>query len=321
LNKIIRDNNKVQTPQKPNYPIPFDRSKLTKFAWLSIGAAILTIVLKAIAYFLTGSVGLLSDAIESIVNLVGGVMALGMLTIAARPADEDHSFGHSKAEYFSSVVEGILILIAAGSIAYTAIERLIHPRLLEQVGIGLIVSVVASIINLGASRILMKAGKQYNSITLEADAQHLMTDVWTSVGVLAGVGVVALTGWLPLDPIMGLLVAANIVWTGFKLISRSVSGLMDVALPEAEQKAIDVALQKYREKGVEFHAMRTRQAASRRFVSVHVLVPGDWTVHDAHHVAEDIESDIYQALGEAVVTTHVEPVEDEISMDDIKLDR
>ena len=301
--------------------VTFDRSRLTKFAWLSIGAALITIVLKAVAYLLTGSVGLLSDAIESIVNLVGGVMALGMLTIAAMPPDENHSFGHGKAEYFSSVVEGILILIAAGSIAYAAIGRLIDPKPLEQVGIGLIVSVVASIINFGASRILMKAGRQYNSITLEADAQHLMTDVWTSVGVLVGVGVVMLTGWLPLDPIMGLLVAANIVWTGYKLISRSVSGLMDVALPEAEQNAIDQSLEKYRNDGVEFHAMRTRQAASRRFVSVHVLVPGDWTVHDAHHVAEDIERDIHQALGEAVVTTHIEPIEDEISMDDIALDR
>jgi len=301
--------------------VPFDRNRLTRYAWLSIAAAIATIALKAFAYFLTGSVGLLSDAIESIVNLVGAVMALAMLTIAAMPPDENHSYGHSKAEYFSSVVEGILILLAAGSIAYAAIDRLIHPRPLEQLGIGLIVSVVASVINFVVSRILMKAGREHHSITLEADAQHLMTDVWTSAGVLVGVGIVALTKWLPLDPIMGLIVAGNIVWTGIKLIRRSVSGLMDVALPEADQMAIDTVLAKYREKGVGFHAMRTRQAAARRFISIHVLVPGDWTVHDAHHVAEDIERDIQAALGEAVVTTHVEPVEDEISMDDIPLDR
>jgi cation diffusion facilitator family transporter len=301
--------------------VPFDRKRLTRYAWLSIAAAIATIALKAFAYFLTGSVGLLSDAIESIVNLVGAVMALAMLTIAAMPPDENHSFGHSKAEYFSSVVEGMLILLAAGSIAYAAIERLIHPRPLEQLGLGLIVSVVASVVNFVVSRILMKAGREHHSITLEADAQHLMTDVWTSAGVLAGVGIVALTKWLPLDPIMGLIVAGNILWTGIKLIRRSISGLMDVALPEEDQVAIDTVLSKYREKGVGFHALRTRQAAARRFVSIHVLVPGAWTVHDAHHVAEDIEHDIHAALGEAVVTTHVEPVEDEISMDDIPLDR
>jgi cation diffusion facilitator family transporter len=305
--------------QTPN--VPFNRSKLTRFAWLSIGAALLTIALKTVAYLLTGSVGLLSDAVESVVNLAGAAMALGMLTIAALPPDDNHSYGHSKAEYFSSVVEGILIIVAAASIGYAAIERLIHPKPLEQLGIGLIVSVVASLINFGASRILMKAGKQYNSITLEADAQHLMTDVWTSGGVLVGVGVVALTKWMPLDAIMGLAVAANIIWTGVKLIRRSISGLMDVALPESEKQALEVVLQKYRQKGVEFHALRTRQAASRRFVSIHVLVPGAWTVHDAHHVAENIEHDIHTALGEAVVITHVEPVEDELSMDDIELDR
>jgi cation diffusion facilitator family transporter len=307
-------------PQQ-NSTVPFDRSKLTRFAWLSIAAALVTIAMKSFAYLLTGSVGLLSDAVESVVNLVGAIMALGMLTIAALPPDDNHSYGHSKAEYFSSVVEGILILVAAGTIGYAAIERLIHPRPLEQLGFGLIVSVLASLVNFVVSRILLRAGKKHNSITLEADAQHLMTDVWTSVGVLGGLTVVALTKWLPLDSIMGLIVAVNIVWTGYKLISRSVSGLMDVALPESEQKAIDDVLAKYRQKGVEFHAVRTRQAAARRFVSIHVLVPGAWTVHDAHHVAENIEHDIHTALGEAVVATHIEPVEDEISMDDIPLDR
>jgi cation diffusion facilitator family transporter len=295
--------------QEQSKVISFDRKKLTRYAWLSIAAAISTIILKTVAYFLTGSISLLSDAVESIVNLIGAIMALGMLTIAALPPDDNHSFGHSKAEYFASVVEGILILIAAISIAYAAIGRLMNPRPLEQLGIGLVVSIIASTINFVVSRILMKAGKKYNSITLEADAQHLMTDVWTSVGVIVGVAVVALTGWLPLDPIMALVVAANI------------EGLMDTALPQNDQKAIDDVLAKYRQQGVEFHAVRTRQAAARRFVSMHVLVPGNWSVHDAHHLAENIERDIHAALGEAVVTTHLEPIEDEISMDDIHLDR
>jgi len=270
---------------------------------------------------LTGSVGLLSDAIESVVNLAGALMALGMLTVAAFPQDDNHHFGHSKAEYFSSVVEGMLILLAAGSIAYTSIERLIHPKPLEQLGIGLAVSVVASLINFTASRIVLKAGKQYNSITLEADAKHLMTDVWTSIGVLAGVGVMALIHWQPLDSIMGLIVAANIVYTGWQLISRSISGLMDESVSASDWKLIEGILDKYKQNGLGFHAVRTRQAASRRFVYMHVLVPGEWSVHDAHHVAEQIELEIKSTLGEATVSTHIEPLEDEISMDDIHLDR
>jgi cation diffusion facilitator family transporter len=298
-----------------------NRSSLTKYAWLSIGAAIATILLKTAAYRLTGSVGLLSDAVESLVNLAGALMALMMLTIAARPPDDIHRFGHSKAEYFASGVEGMLILAAAAAIAYAAIQRLINPQPLEQVGVGLIVSIIASTINFIVSRILMRAGKQYNSITLEADAKHLMTDVWTSVGVIAAVALVAVTGWLRLDPIIALIVAANIVWTGFNLIRRSVEGLMDVVLPGEEQEAIERVMVEYRKKGVEFHALLTRQAAARRFVTVHMLVPGEWTVHDAHHVAENFEHDVIKALGEASITTHLEPIEDEISMNDIQLDR
>ena len=195
---------------------PIDRSNLTRFAWLSIGVAIFTIIQKTIAYWLTGSVGLLSDALESLVNVAGGLMALGMLTIAARPADENHTYGHSKAEYFSSGVEGTLILIAAILIAYTAIERIINPKELEQVGIGLIVSVAASLANLGVALLLAQAGKKYNSISLTANSHHLMTDVWTSVGVLVGVGLVAVTGWKILDPIVAIVVALNIVWTGVR---------------------------------------------------------------------------------------------------------
>jgi cation diffusion facilitator family transporter len=293
-----------------------DRSSLTRFAWLSIAAALTTILMKSVAFLLTGSVSLLSDAVESVVNLLGALMALGMLTIAARPPDNQHTFGHSKAEYFASLVEGILILGAAAAISITAIDRFIHPRPLEQMGFGLVVSTGASVVNFVVARILMRAGKKYNSITLEADSQHLMTDVWTSVGVIGGLVVVSATNWLLLDPLMALLVAINIVWTGVNLVRRSVDGLMDIALPEAEQKIIEEVMSKYHEKNVEFHALRTRQAASRRFLSVHVLVPGDWTVHDAHHIAEDFERDIRAGLGDAIISTHLEPIEDELSMYD-----
>lgn len=298
-----------------------DRSVLTRFAWLSICAAALTIALKFGAYVLTGSVGLLSDAIESTINLIAAGMALWMLTIAARPPDESHLYGHGKAEYFSSTVEGVLILAAAGGIAYTAVERLLHPLPLQQVGLGLAISTLAALVNFGVARVLLGAGRQYRSITLEADAQHLMTDVWTSAAVLGGVGLVALTGWPALDPLVALGVAANIVRTGVLLIRRSVAGLMDASLPEQEHRQIEAVLERYAGKGIQFHALRTRQAASRRFVSVHVLVPGAWSVHDSHRIAEDIERDIREALGEAVVFTHLEPVEDEVSLHDISLDR
>jgi len=298
------------------------RASLTRFAWLSIVAAVATIGLKAGAYLLTGSVGLLSDAIESLVNLAGAVMALFMLTIAARPADEDHVYGHSKAEYFASVTEGILIVGAAIGIISAAVERLIYPKAIEQLGLGLVVSTVASLINFFVSRILLKAGKEQHSISLEADARHLMTDVWTSIGVIGGIAIVGFTHWYFLDPLIAIVVALNIIWTGVQLVRRSVSGLMDEVLPAADQKLIQDVMAKYRERGVDFHALRTRQAAARRFMSVHVLVPGDWTVHDAHHVAEDFENDIRSTLGGAItVLTHLEPAEDELSMEDMNLDR
>ncbi len=302
---------------QPKNQAHLDRASLTKFAWLSIAAALITIAMKSGAYLLTGSVGLLSDAVESIVNLLGALMALGMLTIAARPADDKHTFGHSKAEYFASVVEGLLILVAAAGIAFTGVERLFNPRPLEQPGLGILVSIGASVVNFGVARVLMTAAKKHNSITLEADSQHLMTDVWTSAGVITGVGVVALTGWTRLDPIVALIVAVNIIWTGVGLVRRSVEGLMDSALPADEKQVIETVMLKYRQTGVEFHALRTRQSASRRFISVHLLVPGAWSVHDAHHLAEDFEGEIRAALGEAIVSTHLEPIDDEISMDDI----
>lgn len=299
-----------------------DRSSLTRFAWLSVAAAVATMALKAAAYWLTGSVGLLSDALESGVNLVGALMALSMLAIAARPADESHAYGHSKAEYFSSGVEGTLILIAAGSIAFTAVKRLIDPQPIEQVGLGLAVSVIASLINLGVALVLLRAAKQHESITLAANARHLMTDVWTSAGVLIGVGAVAITGWMRLDPIVALVVAANIVWSGFHIVRDSVMGLMDVALPEEEQLTIQNILGPYRQQHeIEFHALRTRQSGARRFVSMHVLVPGDWNVTQGHEMAEKIEADIRMAFRNVTVFTHLEPLDDPVSWEDVSLDR
>ena len=298
-----------------------NRKALTRFAWLSVAAAILTIALKGIAYFLTGSVGLLSDGLESIVNLVGALMALAMLTIAARPADEDHAYGHSKAEYFSSGVEGMLILAAALGIGITAIPRLITPKPLEQIGLGLAVSVAASLINLFVSIVLSRAGKKYNSITLEADAQHLMTDVWTSAGVLAGVGAVAITGWERLDPIVAILVAVNIIWSGVRIVRKSAFGLMDTALSIEEQNSIQQALDKYIKSEVQFHALRTRQSGARKFVSLHVLVPGEWTVHKSHQLLESIEAEIRHSLPGVTVFTHLESLDDPSSWEDMNLDR
>jgi cation diffusion facilitator family transporter len=300
---------------------PKNRAFLTRFAWLSIGAAILTIALKTVAYLLTGSVGLLSDALESLVNLAGALMALAMLTIAARPADEDHAYGHSKAEYFSSGVEGTLILIAAVSIVAAAIPRLITPRPLEQIGLGLAVSVGASLINLIVALILLRASKKYNSITLEANSKHLMTDVWTSAGVLVGVGLVAITGWQRLDPVVAILVAANIIWSGYRIVKMSALGLMDTALSVDEQNLVKNVLKPYTEKGMEYHALRTRQSGSRRFVSLHILVPGRWSVQRGHRLLENIEAEIRRVLSDVTIFTHLESLDDPSSWDDKDLDR
>lgn len=291
-------------------------TNLQRYAWLSIAAAVTTILLKGIAWWLTGSVGLLSDALESFVNLAGALMALAMLTLAASPADDKHAYGHGKAEYFSSAFEGLLILLAAVSIAYTAIDRFLHPQEIEAVGVGLLVSVVASLINLFAARELLKAGRAHNSITLEADAKHLMTDVWTSVGVIIGVGLVWLSGWLWLDPLIALVVAANIVWTGWHLMSQSASGLMDAAIPAEQIASIEAVLATYREQGLDFHALRTRQAGRQAFISLHVLVPGVWTVQRGHDVVENVEADIRKVVPFSHMTTHLEPIEDPLSHSD-----
>jgi cation diffusion facilitator family transporter len=298
-----------------------ERHRLTRYAWLSILAALFTIGLKALAFWLTGSVGLLSDALESGVNLIAAVVALVVLTVAAQPPDEEHAYGHAKAEYFSSGVEGTLILIAAAVTAISAVSRLIDPQPLETVGLGLAISVMAAGLNLVVARILLRAGRQYRSIALEADARHLYTDVWTSAGVVAGVAAVALTGWLRLDPIIALVVAANIVVSGVRLLRNSVLGFMDTALPTEELEVVVGILDKYARDGVQYHALRTRQSGAQRFMSVHIQTPGAWTVQDGHSLLEDIERDVRKALPPISVITHLEPIEDPRSWDDIPINR
>ncbi len=289
---------------------------LTRYAWLSIAAAVVTITLKSTAYFLTGSVGLLSDALESFVNLAAAIVALFALRIVTRPADDEFTFGYSKVEYFSSGFEGGMILLAAAGIVITAVPRLIHPQPLEQLGVGLVISVVASLINLGVALILQRAGKTYNSITLEADARHLMTDVWTTAGVLVGIALVGITGYMRLDPIIALLVAANILFTGYRLLVRSGRGLMDVALEPEELDSVKAILNEYKPKGVDYHALRSRQAAARKFMVVHLLVPGSWSVARGHKLAEQIENQVRATISNTNIVTHVEPAEDPLSMED-----
>ena len=292
-----------------------------KFALLSIAAAFATIALKTLAWWLTGSVGLLSDALEATVNLAGATVTLVMLTVAALPPDDEHAFGYSKAEYFASAFEGTLILVAALLIGYTAIERLITPQPLANVGTGLALSAAASVINYAVARRLFRAGREYRSIALESDARHLMADVWTSAAVIAGVAAVALTGWQPLDPLIALAVAVHILWTGGRLVRRSAQGLLDHALPQEQLDALNQVLERFRAQGLDFHALRTRQAGARSFVTLHVLVPADWTVAQGHDMAHQVEGAIRAALPDAVVLTHVEPLGYPESYRDMDLDR
>jgi cation diffusion facilitator family transporter len=294
---------------------------LTRYAWLSIVAAIVTITMKTTAYFLTGSVGLLSDALESTVNLAAAIVALISLRILSRPANEEFTFGFSKVEYFSAGFEGGMILLAATGIIITAIPRLIHPVPLEKLGLGLAISVAASLINLGVSMVLMRAGKRYNSLTLVADARHLMTDVWTTAGVLVGIVLVMLTGILRLDPIIALVVAVNIIFTGYRLLVRAGKGLMDVTLPPEEISTVKSILESYQTQGVNYHALRARQAAARKFLVVHLLVPGDWTVRQGHQIAEQIEAQVTMAIPHSNIATHIEPIEDPASLQDLYIDR
>jgi cation diffusion facilitator family transporter len=290
------------------------------FALLSIGAAVVTIALKTLAWWITGSVGLLSDALEGSINLIGAIFALAMLSLAARPPDEDYAHGYSKAEYFSSGLEGALILVAALAIAWAAVDRLIAPRALTQVGAGLVVSAAAAVVNFAVARSLLAGGRRFRSIALEADARHLMTDVWTSLGVIAGVAVVSLTGWQRLDPLIALAVAVHILWAGYDLMRRSYHGLLDRALPEEQLAAMNAVLARYRGRGIDFHAVRTRQAGARSFVTLHVLVPAGWTVAQGHDMAHRVEEDIRGALPGTSVLTHVEPIGRPESYQDIDLD-
>ncbi len=296
------------------------RVDLTKFAWLSIATALVTIALKAGAWLLTGSVGLLSDAAESVVNLVAAVVALIALRVAAKPADKNHHFGHSKAEYFSSAIEGVMIFVAAAVIVVLAIRRLLEPQPLEQVGIGLAISVVAALVNGAVAMVLLRAGRRHNSITLRADGNHLMTDLITSVGVVVGVGLVALTGWIWLDPVVALLVGINILWTGWRLVSESASGLMDEALPKETNQRLREILAEHSSGHVKFHAMRTRVSGTRAFMEMHMLVPGEWSVKRGHDQLEDLVDEIRIEFPDLYVTGHLEPVEDPRSYEDEFLD-
>lgn len=286
-------------------------STVRNMALLSIAASIVTLALKFGAWFLTGSVSLFSDAAESLVNLTAGLMAFWMLTIAARPADAGHAYGHDKAEYFSSGAEGALILVAAVSIIYTAVERFVHPVPLSHLGPGLLVSGLAALVNLATARMLLKVAREQDSITLEADAKHLLTDVWTSAGVLGGLAVVmfAPPAWQVLDPVMAVAVAVNIVMTGVNLLRRSLDGLMDAALPEPEILAIDASIRAVLPSGASFHDMRSRKAGPRRFVEFHLLVPGEISVQASHDLCDRIEEAIGHELAQVSVIIHVEPTE------------
>ncbi len=296
-------------------------SAARRYAVLSIAAAVLTIGLKAAAYLVTGSVSLFSDATESVVNLVAAVAALWALIYASRPPDEEHAFGHNKAEYFSSGLESALIITAAVWIGVTAWERLMDPQPLENVGLGLSIALVAAALNGGVALVILRAGRRLRSITLRADAHHLLTDVGTSLGVVLGVVTVQLTGWLVLDPLIALVVAANIVWTGVRLLRETASRLLDRALPPEDQEAISKVLSRYEERGVRFHALRTRASGQRRFISMHVLVPGRWTVQQGHDLSEKIERDIFEALQGSTLFIHIEPSENPASFADQSLDR
>ncbi|NUO92092.1 MAG: cation transporter [Dermatophilaceae bacterium] len=283
---------------------------LSRFAYLSIAAAVVTITLKFVAWRITGSVGLLSDAAESVVNLVAAIAVLIALKVAAMPADKNHHFGHTKAEYFSAAVEGMMIFVAAVVIVVSAVERFIRPQPIENVGLGLAISVVASLVNGGVAMVLLRAGRQHRSLTLTADGKHLMTDVWTSAGVVVGVLVVALTGIERLDPLVAFLVGLNIIWTGWKLIRESTEGLMDIAMPKEDNAAIAEILSRFVTREVHFHALRTRLSGHHRFAEVHVLVPGAWTVKRGHDLVEEVEEAVHREFGELALTCHLEPSED-----------
>lgn len=299
--------------RSPRYAPPED---LSRFAWLSIVAAIVTILLKLMAWRLTDSVGLLSDAAESLVNLIAAIVALYTLKVSVRPPDDGHHFGHSKAEYFSAAVEGILIFVAAAVIIAKAVERLITPAPLNSVSLGLIISFAAAVVNGIVALVLIKKGTQHNSAALIADGKHLMTDLITSAGVIIGVALVAVTNQSRLDPVVAMLVGVNILYTGFKLIRSSVDGLMDASLPREINAEIEAVLDEFRSSDIEFHAIRTRSAGNRQFMECHVLVPGEWSVHEGHDFTENVIDALVERIPNLRVSAHLEPKDDPRSYED-----
>jgi cation diffusion facilitator family transporter len=289
-------------------------------ALLSVLASIVTLILKFGAYWITGSVGLLSDALESFVNLAASVVAVIALTIAFRPANEKYAYGHDKAEYFSSGLEGGLILVAAAGIIYSALSRLANPVQLENLAWGVGISVAAGMINLVVARIMLRAARHFDSIALEGDARHLMTDVWTSVGVITAICIIMLRpDWVILDPVIAIVVALNITRSGVSLIKRSMKGLMDAALPDHEIKIVEDSIRKHSGEHTEYHGLRSRKSGSRRFIDFHLLLPGDKTIKQGHSICCLIEKDIENKLPNSQVTIHVEPEEDKSSWDGHRL--
>jgi cation diffusion facilitator family transporter len=281
------------------------------FAALSIAAAVATIGLKTAAWWVTDSVGLLSDALESFVNLAGATFALWMILVTQRPPDQDHQFGHAKAEYFSSGFEGLLILAAAAAIIWAAVGRVVSPRPVEAIGLGLALSAASTIINLWVAVALGRAATRFNSIALQADSRHLMTDVYTSVGVAAAVAAVWATGWLVLDPLIAIVVGTHILVVGVRLIRASVDGLMDRSLDDATQSRLRETLEGFAPQGVGWRQLRTRRAGTEAWIDVHVLVPGDWSVARGHAVADDVEAAMRELVPGASVMTHLEPHDDD----------
>lgn len=274
--------------------------------WLSVAAALATIALKAGAWWVTGSVGFLSDALETLVNLAGATFALLMVSYAHAPPDREHPYGHGKAEYFSVAFEGVLIFLVAIAILAAAAERLINPQPLETLGLGTALAVLASLVNLAVARILFHVGRRHRSVALEADARHLMTDVWTTAGVIVGVGLAGVSGWNWLDPVVACCVALNILREGWELMRRSVDGLMDRAMDEKELAELEALLQGYARQGCAFLHLRTRIAGTLRFAHVDIRVPGNWTVSRAHALADEVER---AARRQGVVlSTHIEPL-------------
>jgi cation diffusion facilitator family transporter len=296
-------------------------TNLQGYAWLSVVTALLTLSIKFAAYGITDSVGLLSDALESLVNLSAAVLAVFMLRWAAQPPDNDHVFGHEKAEYLSSGVEGALILVAAVSIFATASQRLLHPVELSEVGLGMGLSMLASLANAATAGILFRAGVKHRSVALQADGHHLMTDVYSSLGVLLGVGLVKLTGRPWLDPVVAMVAGIWIAWSGLKILSNAANGILDASLPPATLAGIESVLQGYRGQGIDFHALRTRQAGRSSYIQLHVLVPGGWSVQRGHSLLEEIEARLSEVVPGARLHTHLEPLEDPASFADIELER